>query len=159
MGTEPSLISVSVTSIALLSIIKNLAGLWFPGSWEVTPKSLEFPRWWECLCYLWWAPRTISEFCGGGRLAMPEKPTMCMQWSPSENSGHLKLVDTYWCARRNHQYHTFLNSRSRSCKLSNLRWVVGSPIFVASWLEVQVIWKSPSLWLVSEVWAIMLESP
>ena len=32
-------------------------GLTFvPGSWEETFKPLEFPKWWECLCYSWWAP-------------------------------------------------------------------------------------------------------
>ena len=27
-----------------------------PGSWEKTFKPLKFPKWWECLCYSWWAP-------------------------------------------------------------------------------------------------------
>lgn len=45
---------------------------------------------------------------------------------------------------------------SHSSKLSNLRWILGKLIFVASWSEVQVVWKSPSLWLVSEVNAVLL---
>lgn len=156
---------MSMTTIALWSVIKSLAGLWLPGSWEVTPKSLEFPKWWKCLCYLWWAPRTISELCREGEGAGHARKTqyvytMKPQWKfwTQEAQVSFLFVDTYWCTRTNHNYHTFLNSRSPSSKLSNLRWVVGTPIFVVSRLEVEVMWRSPHLWLVSKVTAILQEN-
>lgn len=55
----------------------------------------------------------------------------------------------------NHQCYTLLNSVSHSSKLSNLRGVVGTSEFVASWSEAKVDWGPPNMWLVCEVRAFL----